>query len=64
MQPTLAGEEQGAGEGFSATLCFPNPDPIYGVPCLSPNLLEGNPLAGNDQQAGEIYEKLTKEIVY
>ena len=27
---------------------------------MPPNLLEGNPLAGNDQKAGELYEVLTR----
>jgi len=30
------------------------------MPYLPPNLLEGNPLAGNDQKAGELYEVLTR----
>ncbi len=32
------------------------------MPCLPSNLLEGNPLAGNDQETRRIYRELTVGI--
>jgi hypothetical protein len=56
MQPTLGGEKQRPGKRPGATLCFPNEKPVCGMPGLPPNLLERNPLAGNDQEVKEAYE--------
>ena len=62
MQPALGGEEQTADKRPGTTLRFQNTKPVYGMPRLPPNLLEGNALAGNDQKAGEIYEMLRQAI--
>ncbi len=58
MQSALAGEEETAGERPGAAVCFPDAKPLYGVSCLSSNLLERNTLAGNDQEPGAIYDQL------
>ena len=59
MQPAVAGKEQTAGERPGATLCFSNAKPVRGVPFLPSNLLERNPLAGNDQETKKVDSELT-----